>query len=127
MPSLARLWASRHLGGRPIEIPFRQLAELVSVRTGELVIIAGDAGGGKSTLALNWAWRTKDPVLYLALEDPEGVKDRLTAFATHQTLTLLGAALKLLRLSTAVELARTASPSTPSYTPMDDVGSIRCR
>lgn len=86
MPTLDRLWASHTDAGRPIDIPFRDLAEMVTLRTGEFVIIAGDSGGGKSTLALNWAWRTQDPCLYIVQEGYPSVRQRLTAFALGRRL-----------------------------------------
>lgn len=69
--------------GRPIEIPFRQLAELVTFRTGQIAVLAGAAGSGKTTLAANWAWRSHDPILYLAQEDPFETMKIFVALATQ--------------------------------------------
>ena len=70
--------------GRNIDIPFRQVAELVDYRTGDLAVLAGAPGGGKSLTALNWAWRSTDPILYLAQDSPRSVLKRLAALALNQ-------------------------------------------
>jgi len=67
--------------GRKIDIPFRQVAELVDFRTGDLAVLAGAPGGGKSLTAINWVWRSTDPILYLAQDSPRSVLKRLTALA----------------------------------------------
>lgn len=77
-------WAGK---GRPIEIPFRGIAELVDFRTGDLAVLAGAPGGGKSLLALNWAWRSQDPILYLAQDSPRSVLRRLTALALQRRVS----------------------------------------
>ncbi len=57
---------------------------MVTLRTGELMILAGESGAGKSTVAVNWAVRTDVPVLYFAQENPHEVKRRMTALALGQ-------------------------------------------
>lgn len=56
--------------GGSIDLPFRGIAENVRIRAGQVVVLAGAAGSGKTTLSANWAWRSQDAWLYLALEDP---------------------------------------------------------
>jgi hypothetical protein len=74
-------WAGK---GRPIGIPFKGLADIVDFRTGDLAVLAGAPGGGKSLVALNWAWRSPDAILYLAQDSPRSVLKRLTALALHK-------------------------------------------
>jgi len=84
MRSLSRAlrgWAGK---GRKIEVPFRHLDELIDFRTGDLAVLAGAPGGGKSLLATNWAWRSTDPVLYLAQDSPRSVLKRFTALALQR-------------------------------------------
>lgn len=87
MQTLARAlkgWAGK---GRPISIPFRGVQELVDFRTGDLAILAGAPGGGKSLLAINWAWRSADSILYLAQDSPRSVLMRFTALALGKRLS----------------------------------------
>lgn len=74
----------RFQGGRKITIPFRQVDDKVDFRTGDLAVLAGAPGGGKSLTALNWAWRSPDPMLYLAQDSPRSVLRRLTALALNR-------------------------------------------
>ena len=60
-----------------IDIPFRRLAERVSVRPGEFVIVAAGEADGKSTLATNLAVHM--PSLYVAQDNPDHVSIRLAA------------------------------------------------
>ena len=85
MPSLDLAFAAMKGKGRKIEIPFRQVAELVDFRTGDLAVLAGAPGGGKSLLATNWAWRSNDPILYIAQDSPNSVRARLVALALDET------------------------------------------
>lgn len=87
MQTLSRALRSWSGKGRPIEIPFRGIAELVDFRTGDLSVLAGAPGGGKSLLALNWAWRSSDPILYLAQDSPRSVLRRLTALALQRKVS----------------------------------------
>ena len=52
----------------PIDLPFEALAEVVTIRRGELGLLAARPGEGKSTFALNLARYL--PSLYFAQEDP---------------------------------------------------------
>ncbi len=74
-------WAGK---GRPVKIPFRGVQEIVDFRTGDLAVLAAAPGGGKSLTALNWAWRSSDPILYLAQDSPRSVLKRLTALALNK-------------------------------------------
>jgi len=67
--------------GTRIHVPWRALDQIVTLRTGELVIIGGAAGGGKSTLAANMAINMTDPMLYCAQDSPASVLSRMTALA----------------------------------------------
>lgn len=60
------------------------MADQVKIRTGQVLIIGGHEGGGKSTLCANWAWRASQPRLYLAQEDPFTTLQLLAALATNQ-------------------------------------------
>lgn len=71
---------------RKIDIPFRQVSELVDYWTQDLAVLAGAPGGGKSLTALNWAWRSTDPILYLAQDSPRSVLKRLTALALNENV-----------------------------------------
>ena len=67
--------------GTRVHLPWRALDQIVTLRTGELVIIGGAAGGGKSTLAANMAISMTDPMLYCAQDSPASVLSRMTALA----------------------------------------------
>ena len=67
--------------GTRVHLPWRALDQIVTLRTGELVIIGGAAGGGKSTLAANMAINMTDPMLYCAQDSPASVLSRMTALA----------------------------------------------
>jgi replicative DNA helicase len=81
MKTLARAVAQADSMGTRIHLPWRALNQLVTLRTGELVIIGGAAGGGKSTLAANMAINMTDPMLYCAQDSPASVLSRMTALA----------------------------------------------
>lgn len=70
--------------GRKIHVPFRHVAELVNFRTGDLAILAGAPGGGKSLVGVNWAWRSHDLVLYVAQEKPSSILKRLIALGLSE-------------------------------------------
>lgn len=70
--------------GDKIDTPWGEVNELVTLRTQELLIIAGGAGGGKSTLAINWVMAATEPVLYLAQDTPASVKARMIALIGKQ-------------------------------------------
>ena len=63
------------------------MAELVDFRTGQIAVLAGAAGSGKSTFAANWAAKSTDPILYLAQEDPFSTYQVMTAVLTHSKRT----------------------------------------
>jgi predicted ATP-dependent serine protease len=69
-------------GGRKVDIPFRGLADLVNLKTGQLVVIGGAPGSGKSHFAANWAWRAQMPVIYWAMDDSTTTLETLTALAS---------------------------------------------
>ena len=79
MRSLSRAVAQRGAVGRPLYIPWVALNQQVSLRTKELVVVAGAAGGGKSTLAANLAVASDEPVLYCAQDSPGSVLSRMAA------------------------------------------------
>jgi hypothetical protein len=59
---------------------------LVSFHTGEIAVLAGAPGGGKSTVAVNWAWRASCPCLYLAQDRPLSVLARFVAVALNRSV-----------------------------------------
>ena len=69
-------------GGKKVDIPFRGLADLVNLKTGQLMVIAGAPGSGKSHFAANWAWRARTPVVYWAMDDSTTTLETLTALAS---------------------------------------------
>lgn len=81
MKTLARAVAQSDSMGTRIHLPWRALDQIVTLRTGELVVIGGAAGGGKSTLAANMAISMTDPMLYCAQDSPASVLSRMTALA----------------------------------------------
>ena len=84
MQTVGLAFASEEGKGRKIHIPFRQVAEIVNFRTGDLAVLAGAPGGGKSLTAVNWAWRSHDPVLYVAQEKPSSILKRFIALALSE-------------------------------------------
>jgi len=54
----------------------------VTVRTGELVVVAGGSAAGKSTFAVNLIMGIDIPTLYIAQDSPGSVKSRMVALAT---------------------------------------------
>ena len=81
MASLALSLRASTGKGREIDIPFRELADIVDFRTGDMAVMAGAPGGGKGVFATNWAWQSDDPVIYLAQDTPRSVQTRLVALA----------------------------------------------
>lgn len=81
MKSLALMWRGAKKRGRPVTIPFQPLADIVEFHTGQLAVLAGGPGGGKSLLATNWVNRSTDNILYVALDDATSIRNRLSALA----------------------------------------------
>lgn len=77
-----RSWSGR---GRVIEIPFPEINNAVNFRTTELAVLAAAPGGGKTLLAVNWAIKSKDKILYLAQDSPRSVLQRLVALTLDKT------------------------------------------
>jgi len=50
-------------------------------------VLAGAPGGGKSTVAANWAWRSQDPILYLAIDRPLDMMQRLVAIGLDKRMS----------------------------------------
>jgi len=72
--------------GDPLPTPWRELNILTTLRTKELVVIGGGAGGGKSTFAVNLAHAVDYPVLYFAQDSPSSVLARFAALEVgHKT------------------------------------------
>lgn len=46
-------------------------ARQINLRRGEVSLVAGQPGAGKSTLALHWAWKAKVPCLYFSADTHE--------------------------------------------------------
>lgn len=93
MKTLARAIASHGAVGRPIRLPWRNLNEVVNLRTKELVMIAGAPGGGKSTVAANLAVGLDQPILYCAQDSPASILSRLTALTLGKETTMIQNAL----------------------------------
>ncbi len=84
MKTLARAVASREAVGTHIPLPWRALEKSVTLRTKELVMVAGAPGGGKSTLTANMAVQMDEPVLYCAQDSPGSILARMTALNLGQ-------------------------------------------
>lgn len=69
MKTLHRSVGKADLGGEPIPYAFRAFKEMgIAVRRGEVSMIAGIPGAGKSTLALAISLRSKVPTLYVCAD-----------------------------------------------------------
>lgn len=79
MRTIARAVATHGGAGQELKLPWRDLNKIVTLRTNELVMLAGAPGGGKSTLAVNLAMDMSVPVLYVAQDSPNSVLARLSA------------------------------------------------
>lgn len=84
MQTLERAVMSRESVGRRLTLPWHHMNEHISLRTKELVMMAGAPGGGKSTVAVNMAIQMEVPLLYLAQDSPASVLSRMVAIATQQ-------------------------------------------
>lgn len=65
MRDLAR---SLRLSGRPVPVPWTGLAHWIRPRAGDLMLVLGSGGVGKSAFALEWAISTPAPTLYVSLD-----------------------------------------------------------
>lgn len=84
MQTLERAVLRQDSVGRKLTLPWHHMNEHISLRTKELVMMAGAPGGGKSTVAVNMAMQMEVPMLYLAQDSPASVLSRMTALATSQ-------------------------------------------
>ena len=94
-----RIYGADEFTQRP---PIRWMIKGVLPRDGELIVIYGAPGSGKSLMALDLTmalvrgepWRgrkvNKARVLYIAAEGAEGVAQRLTAYSQHHGIKLGG-------------------------------------
>ena len=80
MQTLATAFLDTKYTGDPIQMPYPSLND-IDFRTGELAMLAGAPGGGKTLFATNWAINTSDPLIYFAQEHPHSIKSRLAALA----------------------------------------------
>ncbi len=85
MQTLQRAVQTPGAAGKKLRLPWVHMNELVTLRTGELVTMAGAPGGGKSTVAVNLAMQVTYPVLYLAQDSPHSVVGRMAALGSGQT------------------------------------------
>ncbi len=85
MQTLTRAIRTPGASGTRLTLPWVALNELVTVRTGELITMAGAPGGGKSTVAVNLAMMVNFPVLYLAQDSPHSVLGRMAALGSGKT------------------------------------------
>jgi len=72
MRTLDRAVRSLDKGGAALHLPFRSWADKhISIRRGEVSMIAGPPGAGKSTVALALALKTQVPTLYASADSHE--------------------------------------------------------
>lgn len=72
MRSLDRAVRSIEKGGTAIPMPFRAWTDAhISIRRGEVSMVAGPPGAGKSTVALAIALKSKVPTLYASMDSHE--------------------------------------------------------
>lgn len=81
MRTLAKAVKTLGHGGKHLTLPYEGLEKLVTLRTNELVVLAGAPGGGKSMFAVNLAMDLEVPVLYFAQDSPNSILTRLSAIA----------------------------------------------
>ncbi len=82
MRTLNRAVATLGGSGAKLTLPWHALNQLVTLRTNELVILAGAPGGGKSMVAVNMAMEMQYPILYFAQDSPNSILARMGAIAT---------------------------------------------
>lgn len=86
MRSLHRAVTSIDRGGTALAVPFQSWTDnSISIRRGEVSMIAGQPGAGKSTLALAIAVQSKVPTLYLSADSHEST---MSLRAVSMTLTM---------------------------------------
>lgn len=86
LKTLARSVQQAGAVGEEVTTPWREINDIVTLRTKELLIIGGGPGGGKSTLAVNLAQQVDYPVLYFAQDSAPSVISRLAALQLgHKT------------------------------------------
>lgn len=71
--------------------PYTSLANRsIQLRRGEVTLIAGQPGAGKSTVALHWAWKAQRPTLYFCADTSEAsMQLRLAAMITDTDQSLV--------------------------------------
>ena len=69
MQTLTRTVRSIDKSGASLDIPFRSWSERgISLRRGEVSMVAGNPGAGKSTIALAVALKSQQPTLYFSMD-----------------------------------------------------------
>lgn len=87
MRSLHRAVRNPDKGGVPLPHPYKAFDKLdISFRRGEVVLIAGEPGTGKSTLALGACMQMRVPTLYFSIDSGEETQEvRTLAMLTGMT------------------------------------------
>jgi len=77
--------------GEPIPVPFRSWSDAgISLTRGDLSMVAGPPGAGKSTVALNIAIGGKVPTLYFSADSSKATQSvRIVAMLTGQSMSAM--------------------------------------